>query len=296
MELLENIPHELRLYPQWVNWKYAPPKGSSGKRAKPLYNSRTTLPARTNDPASWSTWVEALDTYRKGLFDGVGFVLTGDDPFVILDLDDCVRDEKLTPQAWPIVEHLDSYTELSVSGTGIHIIVSGTVPKPVRRKPGLEVYSASQYIALTGRVFDGRNQIRKREARLRALWESHFPNKNVPPGVVGTRPATPRRDGQVILDKARSAKNGEKFRRLFDKGNVPPYSSESERDLALVQLLLYWTDGDDVLTDSLFRASACFRPKWDGSAGAGTYGQRTIAEALELYRAERSRRAGGRRG
>ena len=54
---------------------------------------------------------------------GVGFVFTADDPFVGIDLDDCIENGELHPDAVEIVRQLDSYTELSPSGSGIHVII-----------------------------------------------------------------------------------------------------------------------------------------------------------------------------
>ena len=106
------------------------------------------------------------------------------------------------------------------------------------------------------------------------------------------RPLTPRvgasrlSDAEV-LERARNARNGAEFERLF-AGDLGIYSSRSEADLALVSRLLFWTSGDAHQADALFRQSGLMRSKWDRKSGAGTYGQRTITYALrsasDLYK------------
>jgi len=48
-----------------------------------------------------------------------------------IDLDKCRNPEtgELEPEAQEIVRRMDSYTEVSPSGTGVHIYVIGTKPE-----------------------------------------------------------------------------------------------------------------------------------------------------------------------
>ena len=101
--------------------------------------ARTGSPASTADSSTWGTFERVAD-FRGA--DGIGFVFTEDDPYVGIDLDDC-RDPdtgELTDLANSIVEQLDSYTEISPSGTGIHIIVRGVLPAwPSAQRRGRDV-------------------------------------------------------------------------------------------------------------------------------------------------------------
>jgi primase-polymerase (primpol)-like protein len=58
---------------------------------------------------------------------GVGFVFSSDDPYVGIDLDGCRNPQTgyIEPWALEIVRRLNSYTEISRSGTGLHIIAKG---------------------------------------------------------------------------------------------------------------------------------------------------------------------------
>jgi len=79
-----------------------------------------------------------------------------------------------------------------------------------------------------------------------------------------------------ILDKAMVAKNGDKFRALWNS-DYSGYASHSEADLALASLLFSYTKNREA-TDRLFRKSGLMRAKWDEKhyADGRTYGQELI--------------------
>jgi putative DNA primase/helicase len=97
--------------------------------------------------------VEAIEAYEKDEYAGLGFVFCSGDPYTGIDLDNCVsEDGEIALWALEIVRYLDSYTELSATGTGIHIIVRGDVPN--RRKGDVEIYSSKRFFTVTGHVVE----------------------------------------------------------------------------------------------------------------------------------------------
>jgi putative DNA primase/helicase len=148
---VECIPEELKIRPQWVVvWKAV-----DQRPEKIPYSARTGRKASTTDLLSWSSFEEANEALRSGQnYSGLGFVFSSGDPFAGIDLDGCVNPETGEVAAWAmeIVRHFDSYTELSVSGTGIHIIVKGEVPN--RRKGEIEVYSSKRFFTLSGHLLE----------------------------------------------------------------------------------------------------------------------------------------------
>jgi putative DNA primase/helicase len=144
----ENIPQELKVRPQWVVWK-----AIGEKPDKVPYSARDGLKASSTDLMTWSSFEEAYEALCTGLYSGVGFVFSSADPFTGIDLDGCV-DEDGEVEAWAleIVRHFASFTELSVTGTGLHIIVRGDVPN--RRKGYVEVYSSKRFFTVTGHVVE----------------------------------------------------------------------------------------------------------------------------------------------
>ena len=140
----ERIPEELRARPQWVVWKAV-----GDKPDKVPYSARTGRRASSTDLLTWSTFQEALEAYENGDYAGLGFVFSSADPYTGVDLDNCVdEDGEIALWAMEIVRYFDSYTELSASGTGLHVIVRGDVPN--RRKDDVEVYSSKRFFTVTG--------------------------------------------------------------------------------------------------------------------------------------------------
>jgi putative DNA primase/helicase len=144
----ESIPRELSVRPQWVVWKAV-----GDKPDKVPYSARSGRRASSTDLLTWSTFQEALEVYENGDYAGIGFVFSSADPYTGIDVDDCVdADGEIAGWALEIVRYFDSYTELSATGTGLHVIVRGDVPN--RRKGDVEVYSSKRFFTVTGHVVE----------------------------------------------------------------------------------------------------------------------------------------------
>ena len=144
---LENIPDELKIRPQWVKWRL---EKRGGNLTKVPYTPGTERKASSTDLMTWGTFEEAIEVLDR--YDGVGFVFSSADPYTGIDLDDCVEQKTGVIKQWAleIVRYFDSYSELSATGCGVHIIVKGEVPN--RRKAEIEVYSSKRFFTMTGHV------------------------------------------------------------------------------------------------------------------------------------------------
>lgn len=286
MSGLDAIPAELRSRPQWVVWRSTLRPGND-KPSKIPFDARTGKAASTTDPATWTDFTTAMAAAPG--YSGLGFVFTPEDPYVGIDLDKVVSPAtgEIEPGAADILRALDSYTELSVSGTGVHVIVRGIWPRNGNRKGAAEVYSQGRYFCMTGRPVDGfeNKPIADRPAELAALHARMFaPAEVKKPGSNGSRPsaAAAHLDDEELLRRARAADNGAKFRKLYDDGDTGEYDGDHSRaDLALCGMLAFWTGGDTTRMDRLFRGSRLYREKWDEPRGHATYGALTIGKALD---------------
>jgi hypothetical protein len=150
----ENFPPELKSLLNWVLWRFLPPKSPAGKWRK-VPCRPNGKPAVTTDRSTWSGFDECCAAYNRGGFDGVGFVfdgMIGTDGLCYcgVDFDDCVSDGVVQSPARNRIEHLNTYTELSVSGTGIHCIARAEpLDRPVKFD-GVEVYTTARYFTFTG--------------------------------------------------------------------------------------------------------------------------------------------------
>jgi putative DNA primase/helicase len=133
--------------PQWVVWK-----AEGEKPDKVPFSAESGRRASSTDLLTWSTFEHACEALGAGKYSGLGFVFSSGDPYAGVDVDDCVEQETGEIEQWAseIVRYFDSYTELSATGRGLHIIVKGEVPN--RRKGGIEVYSSKRFFAMTGHV------------------------------------------------------------------------------------------------------------------------------------------------
>jgi len=163
-----SIPLALRERPQWVLWRI---ENRGGTPTKIPY-STDGPPARSNDPSTWAPFDVVLDVFERGgtTYSGIGYVFSESDEFCGIDLDGCRDPETNEWSDWAraIITDLDSYTELSPSGSGAKIFIRGKCPlasgKNTRlpgvasrggKQPGIEVYDKLRYFAVTGRRLKG---------------------------------------------------------------------------------------------------------------------------------------------
>jgi primase-polymerase (primpol)-like protein len=276
---VESIPTELKVRERWVAWRLRP---RGNKLSKIPVNPHTGGTASSTDPATWSTFAAAVAFYekREGIA-GIGFVFANGDSFVGVDLDDCVDPETggIESQAGDIVSFLNSYAEISPSGAGIKIFLRGALPEGRRRAGKVEMYCAGRYFTVTGHALAGSSPTV--ELRTRQLAALHARILGKPTATTDDRApdstAVLTPEDIKLLDRARRARNGEKFATLW-RGDLSGYASPSEADLALVSMLAFWTDSDAARIDRIFRNSALCRAKWSERAD---YRERTIAKAFE---------------
>ncbi len=223
----------------------------------------------------------------------MGFVFTEDDPVVGVDLDDCRDPETgdIDDTAQDIIERLDSYTEISPSGTGYHVLIKGELPEGRNRRGSVELYDTARFFTVTGDHVDvtpthvARGQDALAAIRREYVQETEpdTASKADCRGAADDEASEPTvdLDNDELLKKARNASNGAKFERLW-QGNTAGYDSQSEADMALCCLLAFWTGGDATWMDQLFRQSGLLREKWDDIhyADGSTYGEKTIERAI----------------
>lgn len=265
---------ELSARAQWVVWRREP---RDGKPTKVPYNARTGALASSTDRATWSTYEEARG--RAWQFDGVGYVLSADDPYVGIDLDHC-RDAasgELAEWARIIVDSLASYTEVSPSNEGLRVFVRAALPPHGRRKGALEMYAQARFLTITGAHLVGTpTTIEERQHAIDVLHARTFGKSSPTTRRAGAPRAPNDLDDGRLLEVAFSARNGDDVRALWNGDWSGRYTSPSEADLALCSYLAFYAGPDEARIDSLFRQSGLYREKWDRE----DYRRRTIDRVL----------------
>ena len=282
-KLRDNVPRELRDLKQWV-----------ARRGKLPVNPMNGKLASATDPATWGDFEMTLATKNS---DGVGFVFTAENGLVGIDLDTVRNPEtgRTDPAAKEIIETIGSYTELSPSGYGFHIIArvknaklswhkaelpdngivrvdtdpqTGEVRldaegKTRYKKPEVEMYLTARYFTVTGRALKGYTQLREVDAEVIAKLQKRFASKK------------PENKAQMTLENAIKAKKTAPVNVMADKdylsiglekdrtlqaiwNGARPNGNESSDDLALMSKLAYWTNRDkSAMLDAFVRSPHC---------------------------------------
>lgn len=223
------LPESLRTTPQWL---------VSGEDKAPR-SPKTGRLADVRDRSLYVTYDEAVAYASQHGLD-IGFALTPDDPFAVIDLDEPENEEQRTRHL-KILDAFNTYAELSRSGTGVHIWCRGNVPRGARRDK-VEVYSAHRYMICTGRVVKDLEVLDCQEM-LSLLFEEISRN--------GAGVLHDLADGDEILSDedviamAMGAANADKFNKLCNGEWEGDYPSQSEADYALMNMLCYYSDSNE---------------------------------------------------
>lgn len=278
-----NIPAELRERRQWAVCTLAvDAEGKPDKRPRRADGSEMEW----RNPLQWMTFEAAISAG----FPAIGYILSNADPFVVIDLDIKDASNEPNPERWTteeqrarqakVYEAFPSYSELSQSGKGLHIILIGQIGGGLNRDR-IEVYDQDRFMICTGNVVTP-GPLQSHPEMLARLVEEMG-------GVSSTKelpPSGPETEGDdALIDKMANARNGDKFKRLF----YGPCEHGSENDSALLALMSFYTRNHDQLL-RLFARSVLYRPRGEADGKKGhneqSYHQKylrdTLAGALTL--------------
>ena len=237
--------------------------------------------AKSNDSSTWGTYEQAKTLMeRDKSISGLGFMFANS-PYVGIDIDHCIQDKKFSDLSREVITTVQSYTEISPSGTGVHIICKGKLNGAGRKNSelGLEIYDTGRYFTVTERALKNFKIIGERQQEIDSICEKYFAEKK--PQVIPKQQAISYLEDEKIIDMACRSKNGVKFFDLYEGNWQAYYKSQSEADIALCNILAFWTGGDGDQMDRMFRASGLMRDKWDERHGLQTYGDMTITKAID---------------
>ena len=307
--------NELSNRRQFIAYKLIP--RADGKTDKVPVNPLTGYDTDAQDSAAWlsgdeaAMWAEVLNTQRPPgvLSYGVGLVLVEGGGLFALDLDNCRAGDGWQPHVQNLVSRFPgAYVEVSVSGTGVHVIAS-TTAAPVHRTRNkdfrAELYTKLRFIAVTGEGASG-SPLADCTAQLAAFAEQYFPPREDPEhGVEWTSSPVaewrgPADDGELIARALRSVSAASVFggRATFAAlwqadpdilpRAFPPQSTHqshdgSAADQALANHLAFWTGNDCERMLRLMRQSALVRPKWERQDYMRSTILRACADQREWY-------------
>jgi primase-polymerase (primpol)-like protein len=268
---------------QWLCWRSEERDGKPTNKVP--YSPLTGEKASSTNPETWANYSEAVSAHREHGHHGIGFVFTPEDDLCGVDLDGCLTETgEIESWAREIIEELNSYTEVSPSGRGIHVLLMGSLPIGRQRKGRIEMYDRSRFFTITGHhLANAPATINDRQDELARLHHRVFGTKKAPrAGMLGGKVGTGMSlSDSELLDRAMRAVNGKKFSQLW-AGDTSRYATaendgHSEADLALCSLLAFSCGPDEDRIDRLFRQSGLYRQKWERA----DYRALTLAAALD---------------
>jgi len=186
----DRIPAELKLSKNWVLWG-AVWNGSKWTK-RPIQS--LGYGASSTDPKHWSSFEAVRQAYeraeqqgyielrekdkppRRVPVGGVGFVFDGEPDenglvYAGVDFDKVVTDTGIAPDTEARIKTLGSYTERSVSGGGLHVIVKARPLQSGIAHGGVEAYTSRRFFTMTGDVQDGADTIATAPDQFNALVE-----------------------------------------------------------------------------------------------------------------------------
>ena len=242
---LTAIPQEAKERALWCLWKY---EEREGKQTKVPYRTNG-MRAASDNPETFTSFDQAVAAYQKGGYSGLGLgIFNG---FCAVDIDHCIDNDapggsKLSGMAQDIIDTMDSYTEVSPSGTGIRILFKAKgFPYDKSKyyinnqKRGLEVYiegATKKYVTVTGQSWNHK-PIAERSEQIAAVLDKYMRRQEQKPA---EQPIS-RLDAPVYLRRGLDA--DKRMRALWDGHRDT--TDESGNDLALFNKLAYWCSRDE---------------------------------------------------
>lgn len=286
---IENIPEWLRENGRFVLRREKVPYTRYGRRANPT------------DERDGCTAAEAIATWEKApdRYDGIGVMIIP--PLVGIDLDHVISEEReLSPLAEEVLGMVDTYAEVSPSGTGLHLL--GLAPDMVadpakylqkNSDAGVEVYFSKRYFTFTGDPLVD-SEVRDISDSVQEVMDTYMKRGGIPTeGADVSAPTAAQEpdtrteeevamDAAAVMERMRRGADWQVVERLLAGEDLT--GDTSKDDLSLLNRLAFYSCRDALVMDYIYRTSARYREKWDERRGASTWGADQITKAIRECR------------
>jgi hypothetical protein len=234
-DILQNhnsVPDELKRDPHWMCWVY-----EKGTKVPKLASTTSVQWGSSTNTSRHRSFEEGLEAYKTGRYEGIARAIMHEEPYVGIDLDDCVDPETGEIAAWAqeIIDGLDSYAEISPTGTGVKMWIRAELEQSHETKDGkaVEIYPNGRFFTVTGTALNG-SEVKDRQLELDALIAREWGRKQKGPRI-----------------KPEQASSEFDLARYLDWGGVEVLKELSDRESATkYEIECPWsdehTDGGDV--------------------------------------------------
>ena len=257
------------------------------------YTKQKTSIINKNNLCNYKYALNVLQNTTK--FKGIGIVLgnTTKGNLACLDIDNCIDNKgNISDIAKELINLLNTYTEISKSGKGIHCLFFANKPYNLCKNnklqgcKALEMYDNKRYIALTDNCINSIN-IEYRQEQCNVISDKYFKNEkqalktNFKADRISFKPIENDKLQEYIeLIKNTSLKDKKLCNYWYGKIEC---NDESSNDLGLFQKLAHYTNMKELALSSPFfaRKDNKHKDKW---LKRKDYLQRTILKALANYK------------
>lgn len=287
----ENIPEELKILRQWVNWDVQ----WNEKRQqfdKVPYQVNGIDKASVTDATTWNTFEEVLNAHENGVGEGIGLVLTETDPYAVIDVDGLQSVDDLPELAQEIVNM--SYAEQSPSGQGLHVWIrykhDSTKFMNKNTKLGYELYDKKRFITVVGEAI---NNLRINESsEISSFIEKVF--KREQSAIKQEFPQLINSDGRgkshlsesKLIEIASKSKKGDIFKACLYGGWEQYYTDlngrpdQSNAVMGFLNQLAFYSNCEYEMMNSIFQKSALMYDKWWRPQNGTTWGDEQLRKAI----------------
>ena len=255
------------------------------------YSAKNKQKCSPTDANNWVSFDKAYSVYmaEPDKFDGVGYCLDERDDIVCIDIDHCIdADGSLNEIAKDILDHVitPTYTEVSLSGSGLHVFVKGSKQTDKCRKGSVEVYSGARYIALTATPFykdKGFVDVAPNQELIDYVCMHYLVDKEDEKSTIScTKVSDDELPDEVLLEKAMKAKNGKKFKALYE-GSQYNFNSPSEADMSFMRMLAFWCAKNTEQMKRIFYQSGRNREKTQRDDIITSLVNKAVSSCSEVY-------------
>ncbi|WP_380572707.1 phage/plasmid primase, P4 family [Staphylococcus hyicus] len=283
------IPEELKELPHWVLWRAE--WNDKRQQYEKVPYSFSGYRASSTDRSTWTVFDVINKLNDSNNYDGIGFMLSGDDNYIVLDIDNAIDENGQINSDLALEMTELTYCEMSPSGTGLHCFFKGELPEQRKKKRSdldIELYDNARFMTVTGESI-GQSEIYEEQEVLNNLVERYF---KAEPKLETTFTYDPNHKSELsddeVIDLMLKSKQKDKISDLL-KGNYEPYfDSPSEAVQSLLHYLAFYTNKDKQQMENIFLNYNNLTDKWDSQRGNTSWGQLELDKAVnnqsEVYK------------
>lgn len=284
------IPEELKELPKWVLWRAEwNDKKQEFKKVPYKSGGYKASSTKRDDWSSFDFVYKILENNK--LYKGLGFVLSKDDDYIVLDIDNAIDENGQINSDLALEMTELTYCEMSPSGTGLHCFFKGELPEQRKKKRldlDIELYDNARFMTVTGESI-GQSEICDEQEILNNLVERFFKEEQ---NFENTLTYDPNYKSELsdeeVINLMLKSKQKDKISDLLEGNFEKHFASPSEAVQSLLHYLAFYTNKDKQQMERIFLNYNNLTDKWDSKRGNTTWGQLELDKAInnqnEVYK------------